>query len=171
MPGVNFFRRGWTQVWFLPTVADISAPDLSAEISTGTDLSDLADISGFSFSSTQIETPNLISSYVGKIPGPDSADDSSITFYENRPYSLANNPHRTTLAKGTTGFILIAPGGGSGTTGADGRKALAATDIVDVWPIIVAGVSRNISTSNDPATWVANMSTNSAPAVDVAIVA
>ncbi|MFW3477344.1 hypothetical protein [Streptomyces microflavus] len=44
------------------------------------------------------------STFVSKIPGDDSAADSSLTFYEDD----VTDDIETDLAKGTTGFILIA---------------------------------------------------------------
>lgn len=154
-----FYRRGKTQVWFAPTMTSIVAPAI-ADINAGTELSPaVAGITGFSYKNTPILTPVLSSAWENQIPGSDAADPSSLEFYEDD----TTNPLRTTLAKGTKGFIVILPFGlGSG--------AIVAAKKVDVFPVQVSGIPRVYSLANDAAKWMAEFTITTPPTSDVATV-
>lgn len=102
----RFFRRGYSKVRWLPSVAG-SSPT-RPEITAGTDLSaSLADLAGFQLSNNPITTPDLGTSFDTQIDGPDSTDDSSLTFYDDNAASTI----RTLLAKGVSGYIVLFPYG------------------------------------------------------------
>jgi hypothetical protein len=130
-----YYRRGKSKVYFLPAVAGTNPT--SGEITAGTDLSPwVVAINGWNFTNQRIDVPVLSSSFVSQIGGPDSAADSSLDVAEE---DSGSNPAMTVCAKGTAGFILLAPRG-LGT----GKQA-------EVWPVISTGVNRDWSTGNDHA--------------------
>lgn len=157
----RFFRRGITRFYFVPTApSSLTAPTV-AELTAGTNLTAaVADVAGFTFANQPIETPDFSAAYVSKIPGPDQADDSTLTLYEDR----TTNPLRATLAKGQQGYIIMLPQGGTGTGGAPaiGNKA-------DVFHVEVASTPREISAGNDPARWRAEFTVLDAPTIDAAV--
>ena len=131
----KFFRRGTSKLYFLPAVADMEAPT-RAEITAGTDLSPLATgLSGWQFSNQRIDTPILSSSFTPQIDGPDEVGDSSIVFMDDDTATTI----RTTLTKGTSGYIGMFPYGD------------VATKRMEVWPIKSAGVNDEWSMGSDPA--------------------
>lgn len=102
----RFFRRGVSKVKFLPAVAGTSPT--RAEITAGTDLSPaIAGINGFSLANNPITTPDLATNFDSQIDGPDSADQSSLNFYDDDTTTTI----RTAVAKGTTGFVVLFPYG------------------------------------------------------------
>lgn len=155
----KFFRRGKTQILWLPTIASPTMAPTVSEIGAGADLTQLLhDVKGFSFANKGIPVPSMADPFTGNIPGEDTAADSTLSFY------LLNttNPLRATLAKGTAGFVVIA----------DFKVgALAAGDKVDVWNMTIASTPKQYSVGNDAARWDAQMATGSPPAVDIAVLA
>jgi hypothetical protein len=102
----RYFRRGKSKVRWAPAVAG-SSPT-RGEITAGVDLSaSLADIAGFQLNNNPITTPDLATSFDSQIDGPDSTEDSSLTFYDDDTSTTI----RTTLAKGVSGYVLLFPYG------------------------------------------------------------
>lgn len=161
----RFFRRGVTKIFWVAgesAISDFDAPT-EAEISGATELScQLAEISGFKFSNNPIDVPDMCSEFVKNIPGEDTADDSSITFYELTG-GLASNPIKSTLVKGSLGFIVIYPYGTAGSSPAAG-------DECEVWPSSVASNTREFSAGNDPARWMAEFTITDVPDQEATIV-
>lgn len=137
----RFMRKGTTRFYWVPTiVAPLTSPSV-AEISAGTRLDpEISDISGFEYTNSPIDTPDMASAFVSKIPGEDTVADSSINFYELDDA----NPIRTVLTKGAAGFVVIFPTGTVGATPATADKC-------EVWPAIVASSSRQYSAGNEAA--------------------
>lgn len=130
----KFFRRGTSIMKFAPAVAGVSPT--RAEITASTDLSaQVTALSGWQFSNKRIATPILSSSYTLQIDGPDEVGDSSLTFLDDNSGTTA----RTTLAKGTSGFILIFPYGD------------VPTKRCEVWPVKSTGANDEWSLGSDPA--------------------
>jgi hypothetical protein len=155
----RYFRRGTSKMYFAPTIADISAPT-EAEMLAGTDLScEVGEIEGFKFSNNPIDVPDFCSEFVSKIPGEDTGDDSSMTFYEDD----TSNPIQALLAKGTEAYIVLFPYGISATDPQAG-------DECEVWPVSVASNTREWSAGNDPARYMVEF-TLSAPPDTSAVVA
>ena len=99
---IRYARFGVTRCVFTPAVSNILSPT-RAEINAGTDLSnEVSEISGFQVNSEFIDTPDLGTSFVAKIAGRTSSEDSSITMYA----SLNSVDVRTLLPRGTTGFFI-----------------------------------------------------------------
>ncbi|WP_228994300.1 hypothetical protein [Streptomyces sp. DH8] len=133
----RFNRKGVTKILFTETIADPGYMPTLIEITGATDYTkQIAAVDGFSIENQEIETPDMDSTFVSKIPGDDSAADSSLTFYEDDTTDLIE----TDLAKGTTGFIVIA------------RKGKAAgTKGLDVYPVRVASNSSTVTADNEAA--------------------
>ena len=155
---VKFMRRGKSQAVFTLTCGNINAPTV-ANITQGTNLSaSTNDLAGFSYKNAPIDVPDLSQAFVPKIPGPDEADDSTITYY----LDSATNPLHTTLAKDVVGFIILADYKVLGTW--------TAGDKVDVWPVIVASNSKQYSMGDDPALSEVTFTVTSAPGQNVTVV-
>lgn len=149
----RFFRRGTTKVWWVPTVASATLVPTTAEVTAGTDLSpDIAAMEGFSFQNNPISTPDLGTTFTTTIPGEDTADNPSITFYELTDV----NTLQSTLAKGTSGHLVIFYSGLAGATP-------AAADKAEVWAVISTGPSREYTVGNDPARWMARFTPTKQP--------
>jgi len=159
----RYFRRGTTKIYFAPAVADTDAPT-EDEMGDATELScQLAEISGFAFSNSPIDVPDMCDVFVKNIPGEDTAEDSSITFYE-LDTSLASNPIKTTLSKGTAGFVVFFPYGLAGANPAAG-------DECEVWPVSIASNTREWSAGNDPARFMVEFTITDVPDQDATVVA
>jgi len=154
----RFMRKGTTKIHFVPTISDPSGPTVS-EITAGTELQDeLAEITGFGFTNNPIDTPDMGSAFVGKIPDEDTTDNSDLTFYEDD----TSNPILTALAKGTQGYIVIFPSGTAGATP-------AAADVCDVWPATVASNTRIYSAGNEAAKDQVMFTLTSEPSIDAVV--
>lgn len=142
-----------TVVLFAPAVADISAVT-RAEMTAATDVTgEIMDISGFTVSGSEIETPDLLSEFVSKIPGRTSAEDSTIRFYA----SSDGDDARTVFPYKTTGFLLFLDGGD------------VPTQTMDVFPVRVRSVGKPRSVGENPATIDVGFSITREPAMDVTI--
>ncbi|HKN38789.1 MAG TPA: hypothetical protein VJ456_06750 [Acidimicrobiia bacterium] len=102
----RFFQPGIVAVYHLPTVAGTNPTRL--EITAGTDLTtELDDWSGWSYSTTFIETKDASSRVSPKLAGRVSLDDSSMTFNGSQD----GDDIRSVLEIDDQGFILICDGG------------------------------------------------------------
>lgn len=164
----RYFRRGTTKIYFVKgegVIVNVAAPDLSTELITAnlTDLTcGIAEISGFSFQNNPIDTPDMCAEFVSKIPGEDTADDSSMTFYDDD----TSNPIWDGLIKGTRGYVVFFPYGTGGVGG-----AIAAGDDCEVWPVSVASVAREWSAGNDPARFMTTFTITAPPSQNATVVA
>ena len=142
----RFFRRGVSKLKFLPAWAGTNptAPELTA----GTSLdAALADISGFEFANTPIPTPDLGTTFTSTIPGEDTTQNPTITFYDDD----AGSAIRTAIPKGTAGFLAFMPYG------------QVATKRVEKWPIKVTGINDAWTAANEAAKFVAGFAVTAAP--------
>lgn len=143
----RFFRRGLSEIHFVPAVTTLAAPS-RAEVAAGVDLStDAAEVSGFNFSNQPIITPDLSTTFDTQIPGADTSDTSTITFYDRDDETTI----RDALAKGTEGYLVFFPYGD--ITGAR----------AEVWPAIATGVNDQWTTGNEAAKFVAAFAITSEP--------
>ncbi|MFK8851257.1 hypothetical protein [Streptomyces sp. Ac-502] len=134
---MRFNRKGTTKIKFLPIIASTALLPTRAEITAGTDLTKhIAAIDGWSLENQPIETPDMESTFVKKIDGDDSAEDSSLTLYED---SLLDDVE-TDLAKGTVGYMAIFSKGD-----------VAANKGLDIFPVKVASNSKQYTTDNEAA--------------------
>jgi len=129
---VRFILPGTTGIKFVPTAANYKAL-LKTELDAGTDLIDLAEVAGWSVASNNIDAPDFDSEFTPKVAGLTSADDSSLTFYGSK----SGEDVRTVLPRGTSGFLVFADGGFTGTN-----------TVMDVFPITVSSVAKQRSQSD-----------------------
>lgn len=148
----RYFARGVSKCYFLPSVANKSAPT-RAEMNAGTDLSpQVADLKGFSVTGNTIDTPDLATTFDSKIAGTTSAEDSSIDLYA----SIDGVDVRTLLPRTTTGAIMWCDSGD-----VSGRKA-------DVFPIVVTS-NTQMRSMNEAAKRQVSFAITSEPAESVTI--
>lgn len=151
----RFMRKGRTKVFFAPSVADPEAATV-AEITAGEELTpELAEINGFTFSNSPITTPDMDNAYTSQIGGEDTAEDSSMVFYEQTGGDAAN-PIRSALAKDTPGFVFLFPQGISGSTPDAG-------DEYEVWPVVVTSNARTYTVGNEAAQYSVSFSVTNPP--------
>jgi hypothetical protein len=133
----RFNRKGTTKILWTDTIASATYLPTASEITDATDYTkQIAAVDGFSIENQEIDTPDMASTFVAKIPGDDSAADSSLTFYEDD----ITDTIETDLAKGTVGYIIIC------------RKGKApSTKGMDVFPVRVASNSPAITADNEAA--------------------
>ncbi|MET7713660.1 hypothetical protein [Streptomyces sp. NPDC005407] len=151
----RFNRRGVTKILFAPTIADTSYIPTRTELNSAEKLTkQIKAVEGFALENQTIETPDLDSKFTSKIEGEDQAADSSLTLYEDD----ASSTLEETLAKGTTGYIIIL------------RKGdIPASNSMDVYPVTVASKSSPISVDNEAATWMAKFAITDTPTLDAAV--
>lgn len=151
----RFNRKGITKILFADTIASGTFLPTTAELSGATDYTkQIAAVDGFALENQEIETPDMDSTFVSKIPGDDSASDSSLTFYEDD----TTDTIETDLAKGTTGFILICRKGKT-----------AGTKGMDVYPVRVASNSAALTADNEAAKIVVRFSITDRPLLNATI--
>jgi hypothetical protein len=104
----RFFQPGIVKVYYLADIAATNLTPTRLEITGGTNLTpELDDWTGWSYSTTFIETKDAASRIRPKLAGAVSLDDSSMTFNG----SVDGEDVRTVLTRGDTGFIVICDGG------------------------------------------------------------
>ncbi|WP_331764838.1 hypothetical protein [Streptomyces sp. NBC_01238] len=151
----RFNRKGVTKILFAETIASATYMPTLVEVTGATDYTkQIAAVDGFSIENQEIETPDMDSTFVSKIPGDDSAADSSLTFYEDD----VDDTIEQDLAKGTTGFILIARKGKASST-----KGL------DVYPVRVASNSSTVTADNEAAKLMVKFSITDRPLLNATI--
>lgn len=151
----RFNRKGVTKILFADTIASTSYQPTLTEVTGATDYTkQVAAVDGFALENQEIETPDMDSTFVSKIPGDDSASDSSLTFYEDD----TTDTIETDLAKGTTGFILICRKGKT-----------AGTKGMDVYPVRVASNSAALTADNEAAKIVVRFSITDRPLLNATI--
>ena len=156
----RFMRKGTTKLYWVASISDITAPT-AAEMGSAVALTDeIAEINGFSFSNSPIDVPDMGDAFVSRIPGEDTVGDSSIMFYERTD----SNTIMTTLAKDTTGYVVIFPTGIAGVSP-------AANDTADIWPATVASNARQYNAGNEAARFEVVFTLTASPAIDADVVA
>jgi len=149
----EFFRRGLSEIHFVPAVSNLTAPS-RAEVTAGTDLSPaIAEIGGFNFKNSPIMTPKLSTTFTTQIPGEDTSDTSTVTFYDDD----ADDAMRAALVKGTEGFLVFFPYGDVAGTRAE------------VWPAISTGVSDQWTMTNEAAKFQVSFAITDAPEQDAVV--
>jgi hypothetical protein len=151
---VRYTSRGTTKIYWVVTIANYLSPS-RGELNAGTDLSpQLNGSAGWSVSSEQIDTPDMANRFTSKIPGAITAEDSSLTMYASKNGVDA----RGIMPQDAVGFIVLLFGGDT------------TSNKMDVWPVTVASVSKQISVQGgDADTLVVSYSPTSVPAQNVTI--
>lgn len=132
----RFTRKGISRVFFCPTLVSQAAPSIATELTTTNEITAaISEISGFQFSNSPINTPDLATTFVSQIPGEDTAEDSSITYYDDDTTTTL----RTAQAKGNAGFIVLCPYGRT------------AAKRCETWPSKSTGFNDEWTTANEAA--------------------
>jgi hypothetical protein len=148
----RYFAPGISKVLYVPTISNPASPTRS-ELDAGTDLSgELNALDGWTVTSDTADTPDLVSTFVGKLPTTTSADDSSLTMYSSED----GQDVRSLLSRNTRGFIVWMDGGDD------------PSNTMDVFPILVSACSKQRSMS-DPALIMVTCVVTREPSEDVAI--
>ena len=143
----RFFRRGLSEVHFVPVVAVKAAPT-RVEITAGEPLTPgVAEINGFNFSNSPITTPDLSTTFTTQIPGEDTSDTSTLTFYDDDTSTAI----RTAVVKGTVGYLVFMPYGDT------------ATKRAEVWPVISTGANDQWTTGNEAAKFQVSFAVTAEP--------
>lgn len=148
----RYFDVNTTKAYWVPSIANKAAPTRS-ELNAGTDLTpEIADLSGFSVSAEEIETPDMNSLFTSKIGGRTTAEDSSLIFYGD----INGQDVTDLLSRGDDGFVVWLDGGD------------VTANKMDVYPVRVRSISRQRSLS-DAARVLVEFSVTSEPAEGVAV--
>ncbi|WP_180685919.1 phage tail tube protein [Streptomyces gossypiisoli] len=149
----RFLRRGISKIYWLKQISDPKWPSRK-EISEPNrfDLTNaVSDIEGWALENDPIETPDMGSTFNSSIPGNDKAENSSLTFYEDR-HSDEIEQH---LPKGAKGWVVLL------------RKGdLPGSRSVDVFPVQVATRAATYSTGNEAAKFKVDFTITDEPSLD-----
>lgn len=153
----KYINRGTLQIWFTPTLSSQTSPSIAA-IQAGTDLTArVAEINGFVFSASAVDTPTLDTVFNLKIAGTLDVDDSSLVVYD---IDDATDDVKTALSTiNTNGFLVFAPYG------------MVATKKCEVWPIRVGSYSTSKTVENEAAKSTISLFTTAQPTLAAALVA
>ncbi|MFF2650437.1 hypothetical protein [Streptomyces sp. NPDC058045] len=147
----RFLRRGISKILWLKDLGDPKYPS-RREITKAFALTDaVSDIEGWALENDPIETPDMGSTFNSSIPGNDKAENSSLTFYEDR-FSDAIEQQ---LPKGEKGYVVLL------------RKGdLPGSRSVDVFPVQVATRAATYSTGNEAAKFKVDFTIIDEPSLD-----
>lgn len=97
-----------TVVYFMDTVADLSAGPTRSELDAGQDFTaEIAAMTGWEIAADRVAVPDLGTKFTGRISGRVNPGDSQIVFYA----SADTDDIRQVLTRGDQGFVFIADGG------------------------------------------------------------
>ncbi|GAQ68606.1 hypothetical protein T45_00317 [Streptomyces turgidiscabies] len=150
-------RRGVTKFLFLKAVrADDNVPVRPELVSpNATELSAaISDIEGWALENTAIDTPDMASEFTSNIPGEDKADNSSLTFYEDK----VDDTLESLLSKGVEGYVVIFRKGDI-----PGSKSM------DIFPVRVGSRAAAFTASAEPAKFKVSFAITAEPTLDAAI--
>ncbi|MGW0822515.1 phage tail tube protein [Streptomyces sp. NPDC002845] len=160
----RYMRRGVTKFLFLkaieastniPTRPELGSPN-------GTDLSAaISDIEGWALENTAIDTPDMASEFTSNIPGEDKADNSSLTFYEDK----IDGTLESLLSKGVEGYIVILRKGD--IAGSEGDSV--GSKPMDIFPVRVGSRAAAFTASAEPAKFKVSFAVTAEPTLDAAI--
>ncbi|MFE6186501.1 hypothetical protein ACFQ6U_18960 [Streptomyces sp. NPDC056465] len=151
----RFMRRGVSKFLFLTTVADPETGPSRAELTSGIDLSDrISDVEGFALENSAIDTPDMGTDYTSSIPGEDKAENSALTFYEDKE----DDSVETLLSKGAEGYLTIL------------RKGdVPASKSLDLFPVRVGARSATYTVAAEPAKFRVSFNITGKPTLDAKI--
>ncbi|MGP8301998.1 phage tail tube protein [Streptomyces inhibens] len=149
----RFLRRGISKIYWLKKINDPKRPTRK-EISEPNrfDLTNaVSDIEGWALENDPIETPDMGSTFNSSIPGNDKAENSSLTFYEDRHSDAIEQQ----LPKGAKGYVVLL------------RKGdIPGSRSVDVFPVQVATRAATYSTGNEAAKFKVDFTITDEPSLD-----
>lgn len=148
----RYYPRGKTQYHALPAVADPDAGPTRPELDAGTRLTDIASVSGFTLNNSPAPTPDLDSKFTSSVPGEDTAETPSFTFWDDDDDTTI----RDVLAKDTSLFIVRMPYGD-----VPGKRC-------EVWDVTSTGVNDGTDMGT-PGQFMVGFSVNETPVQDAVI--
>jgi hypothetical protein len=152
---VRYIPDGTRQYYWVPTIASKAAPT-RAELNAGTDLTgELAEVSGFTVTSDQVDAPDLGTRFTAQVKGRIKAADSSMMIY----LSETSVDARTLLTRDTTGFIVQFP---------EGDDEGLSTAVMDVFPVTISSAS-TVTKFGDVAQLDVGFTITSEPVTNVAV--
>lgn len=155
----QYIFQGNARIWFVPTIADVTLAPEVEEITEGEELTDVvSEVNGFDFTTNRVPVPTAGNRFTPTIPGTQTSQDSSLRIYMD----TVSNPLRTTLALDTVGYIVI-------RQGINSDIEVEAGDIVDVFPVIVAGRPKRRQLGDNAADWELQLSISAVPAEDIEV--
>lgn len=159
--GGRYTSRGTTRIYFLTTIASPTTAVTRAELNAGIDLTtQITDTSGWVVSSEQIDTPDMATRFTSTIGGAITVETSSLTMYASKTGvdARASFTAGSSTVSPTTGYIVFLFGGDT------------AANKMDVWPVTVSSVAKQISVQGDAAdTLVVTYSPSAEPTLNLAI--
>lgn len=129
-----------TQVVFVSSIVASDLEPTVAEITGGVDLTEFLVTIDASTSGNTVPTPSFASLFETSISGTVSASFTA-EFYRDDETDTA----WTTLPRATSGYFVISRFGFGGATKADP----VATDVVEVWPVLITARSAMSLTNNE----------------------
>ncbi|TQE30875.1 hypothetical protein Sipo8835_23060 [Streptomyces ipomoeae] len=153
----RYMRRGVTKFLFLKAIEAANNIPVRTELGSpnATELSAaISDIEGWALENTAIDTPDMASEFTSNIPGEDKADNSSLTFYEDK----VDDTLESLLSKGVEGYIVIL------------RKGdIAGSKSMDVFPVRVGSRAAAFTASAEPAKFKVSFAITAEPTLDAAV--
>jgi hypothetical protein len=142
----RFNRRGTTRVYLVTTLT-VGAPTV-AQITAGTRL-DVAirSLTGFTSKVDDLDAADMSSTWGKTIPGAETAESSSITFYQGNLDADVEETIRAAHTVGASRYIVFSK-----------RGAPTAGEPVDFYPVRVAAVNDDQNADNATATFTVQYS-------------
>lgn len=150
---LRYIPEGVRHFYFCPAIATLSSPTRT-ELNAGTDLT--PEVSGFGnwgVTGSQVDTPDLASTFTPSIPGLTTVDGPTISMYADSTSADV----RTLLPRNTAGFIVVFPEGDVA-----GHK-------MDVFPVKVLSAEKIASLGGNPATIDITFSVTKLPSENVTV--
>jgi hypothetical protein len=143
---------------FVPSITNIAAPTV-AMITAGEEITGaIISVSGFKYTGSKVETPDLKSRFNKSVPGRYSAEDSSIQFYKGDEATDVEVIVEDLLADDTAGYIVrIPPEDGAVQTVAAGTTCA-------VWPVKIMSNTEDPPTPGEVAKFTVDFAIPRAPA-------
>ncbi|MER7047952.1 phage tail tube protein [Streptomyces jumonjinensis] len=152
----RFLRRGISKIYWLTEISNparLSRTEISPP--NRFDLTDsVSDIEGWALENDPIETPDMGSTFNSSIPGNDKAENSSLTFYEDKH----SNEIEKRLRKGAKGWVALL------------RKGdIPGSPSLDLFPAQVATRAATYSTGNEAAKFKVDFTITDEPSLDTPV--
>ncbi|WP_018658458.1 hypothetical protein [Actinomadura flavalba] len=153
-PHTRYVAKGRTKCYWVPFIANILAPTRT-EIDAGIDLSpQLMSAEGWQIESEAAPTPNLATEFTGSIPAGTSAEDSSITMYQDRN----GQDVRQVLPRDTPGNMVWMHGGD-----------IPGNPTMDVHPVRIGSLGKPVTLDAEASSIQVNCNITDEPAENLVI--
>jgi len=142
-------HEGNTLVYWITTIADINAPTV-AEITAGTNLTSHITKDGVNFttSGNRVDTPGIDATFDAQVAGSWGATGALKMFRDDTDETDTWD----TFSQGLNGYVLIGRFG-----------SVAATEVVEVYPVEVVAVMPEASTANEAQKFSVEFAVTSTP--------